>query len=208
MKKSLVFAVMIIITQMFSGISFAKIGDSEHQKSSWYIGFGLGSGRGYIEGDSFQDLFDKIGPDAETSPTIFFNFGVGGILTPQWHLGFDITAIRQQATYELYRQSADASFQINNYLLAATFYPMNEGFFLRGGIGLSAFQFTLTGDVEDEISESYSGTGFLIGTGYDFWLGKTFNLGIHADYSKQSYSDSEAPDDTNFFAIYVSFYWL
>ena len=54
----------------------------------------------------------------------------------------------------------------------------------------------------------FTGYAFLIGAVYDFWLGETFNLGIRAEYSRQTYSDDEAPDDTDFINVYVSFYWF
>ena len=84
---------------------------------------------------------------------------------------------------------------------------MKKGLFLKAGAGISALYYRIDTPIFDQ-TETYSGTGFLLGIGYDFWLGESFNLGIHAEYSKQSYSESDAPDDTEFTSIYLSFYWF
>lgn len=210
MKKFiLIFFMFLSFPAFLNAQSYAD----EHHKSIWYIGFGLGSGQGWIEGDTFSKYFDNegdyIGIKPEKSPMITFNFGIGAILNPNLHIGFDGSAIRQTATYNSAGLKGEYTYQINNYLLAVTYYPDETGLSLKAGIGFADMQWDVTGDLfYSHFTETYTGNAYLIGAGYDFWLGDTFNLGLHVEYSKQNYNNSKAPSDSDFVNIYVSFYWL
>ena len=184
-------------------------------KSSWYIGFGLGSGRGAIEGDSFNKIFDSFADSpyvysCSKSTPVTLNFGVGAIINPKLHVGLDISAIYQTAEYYISGgEKAEIEFLVTNMLGAITYYPNETGFSLKGGLGISNSDFSTSGGPSImNSSEQYSGYAFLIGVGYDFWLGKTFNLGLHVEYSRQNYNDSWAPKNSDFVNVYLSFYWL
>ncbi|MBF0224657.1 MAG: outer membrane beta-barrel protein [Desulfobacterales bacterium] len=200
-KKNLVNFTLLFF--LMSGICFA----GEHQKSSWYIGFGVGTGQLKVEGETMDDHFDgQYGIKVNNPGAI--NFGVGAILTPKLHLGFDLSAIAQTAESEL-NSSDEFTLSIANYLAALTFYPMEEGFFLKAGLGICALHYEIDAKSFANISDDYGGVAFLLGIGYDFWIGKSFNLGLHAEYSRQSYEDdNNAPDDTEFLNFYLSFYWF
>ena len=47
----------------------------------------------------------------------------------------------------------------------------------------------------------------MIGIGYDLRIVKRLHIGIHADYSRQTYNSSDAPDDTDFTNIYIALYF-
>lgn len=193
MRKLITAAIILMI---FSGTAFGQ------EKSNWYIGFGVGTGQLQIEGETMDDAFSDYN-DIDVDPELALHFGVGGILNPKVHLGFDGSFIRQTAD----GPGGDFTLQVNNYLAAVTFYPMEKGLLLKAGLGLATIMYDLDTDTIDE-SDTYGGMGFLLGIGYDFWLGKSFNLGIHAEYSRQSYNDSDAPDDTEFASVYLTFYWF
>ena len=188
----------VIVSLIFCGTAFGE----GKTKSSWYIGFGLGTGQLQIEGDTMDDVFSGYS-DIDIDPEITLNFGIGAIINPKLHIGFDGSAVRQSAD----GPGGDLTVQVNNYLAAVTFYPMVKGLSLKAGFGLATMMYDLDTYTIDE-SDTYTGTAFLVGLGYDFWLGKSFNLGIHADYSIQNYNDSDAPDDTDFLNLYLSFYWF
>ncbi len=195
MKRLLVTVFALAVVLSFGLSAQAQ----NHQKSSWYIGFGIGSGSASYEGDSIDDIY----PNADTSTPLTLNFGVGAILSDNLMLGLDISALRESAS----AGSDEVTYQTNNYLASAMFFPMGEGFSIKGGLGLCAFQssYDISGSTG---SNTYNGYAFLVGAGYDFWLGETFNLGIRAEYSRQTYSDDEGPDDTDFINVFVSFYWF
>jgi hypothetical protein len=201
MKRSVSVMLMVVLVLIcWCGAAVAE----EKKKSSWYIGFGLGTGSLEIEGKTLDDYYEDRS-SIDVGDEITLNFGVGAILNPKLHLGFDVSAIRQEVDSDISSQSE--SWQVNNYFAALSYYPWTKGFFVKVGGGLSALVYEYDSGTYDD-SETYSGTGYLVGLGYDFWLGKSFNLGIHAEYSKQTYSDSDVPGDTDFMSVYLSFYWF
>lgn len=177
-----------------------------HQKSSWYIGFGIGTGNGSYEteGGTSLQLDEFAGTNnVDYAPRVSINFGLGAILSPEMHLGFDVTALR--ATADSSTGSASASVQINNYMAMLTWFPMSEGLFVRAGAGGAVMQAEFDSGTYST-SESYGGYCLLGGVGYAFWIGDTFNLAINFDYSQQNYG--EEIDSSKFWNLYVSFYWF
>jgi hypothetical protein len=200
MKRTVAISLMFLMVMMVvSGETHA----AEKRKSSWYIGFGIGTGELKVEGETIDDTFSDY-PSIDVGQELTLNFGVGKIINPKLHLGFDLSAIRQSAEDDF-----DSTFdlQVNNYFAAISYFPFEKGLSLKAGAGISAFVYDLDTAFYDK-SETFMGTGYLLGVGYDFWLGKSFNLGIHAAYSRQNYNDSDAPDDTEFTNVYLSFYWF
>jgi len=179
MRKIAIYLFSLTLILLFSTFSFAQ----EHQKSSWYIGFGLGTGDGgwEVEGEgiTFNEWFEGL----STTPRVTLNFGIGGIINPKLHLGFDLSAIRQEGDGVIYGYDVEGNIQINNYLVALTYFPNSEGFFLKGGAGISSIIYEISSGLTST-SESYSGTALLGGLGYAFWLGKSFNLCLNAEYSE------------------------
>lgn len=169
------------------------------QRDGWYIGFGVGIPDGSISGQGDSFSFKEINGDRD--PTrLALNFKVGWTVNPRLLLGLDITAARAQASGD---GLVDSAAQITNYNAVATFFPWERGFFVRGGLGLSA----LTLELDDE-SESYGGTNLLGGLGYAFWLGKQFNLTVNLDASKQFYGSSDLdPEGSQFWMLYAGFDW-
>ena len=85
-----------------------------------------------------------------------------------------------------------------------THFPKEEVFFIRGG-GLSNIGYTIKGSGND-IKCTETGYGILGGVGYAFWIGKSFNLTLNLDYSRQFYSGDIA-DSSNFTIAYLGFDW-
>lgn len=179
----------------------------EKQRGSWYIGFGLGGGDGTLKlADGSYSFEEYVGPD----PTqLFLNIKVGATLTPKLLLGFDITAIRSAWEDD---SGASAAAQVTNYDAVATFFPTGRGFFLRGGVGASAFVVDLDLPGYASGSESTTGVNVLGGVGYALWLGKAFNLTLNLDMSAQSYGDQDdlyglLPESSSFWSLYVGCDW-
>lgn len=202
MKKLIVSAFALMLVVAVSGACFAK----EHEKSSWYIGFGLGTGDGGWEIEGEEVTFDDWFEGFDTTPRVTGNLGVGAILNPKLHLGFDLSLISQEGDGKVHGYDVEVDFQITNYLAALTYFPTGEGLFIKAGVGVSTIGYEIGIPVSE--SRSDSGTAMLAGLGYAFWLGKTFNLCLNAEYSHQSYSGEEAPDNSHFWNVYLSFYWF
>ncbi len=201
MKNRTIILILAIVFFAFQGNGLAET----HQRDSWYIGFGLGGAfdASYeIDGqeNTFDDWLEFWGFDKD--PKISLNFKVGKTLSPKNLLGFDITAVSQTGSIP----GGDGHIQISNFFLMFTHFPKEEGFFIRAGGGLS----TLTAELDwgfGDVSDSASGFGLLGGIGYAFWLGKSFNLTLNIDHSRQFYSGGNDPDNSQFTIFYLGFDW-
>ncbi|MCC7201624.1 MAG: hypothetical protein IT393_03020 [Nitrospirae bacterium] len=192
-----IFLVMLII---FPAKGMAKTPET-HKRSNWYIGFGLGAGldaRYTIDGNeiTFDDWFKGV----DTKDTrVALNFKVGATLSPKTLLGFDGIAVGQMGSYA----GSDLQLQINNYFLMLTHFPIEEGLFVRVGGGLSNIMYKVGGS-----TNVVPGYGLLGGVGYAFWIGKSFNLTLTLDHSRQFYYGSVGEPDTSQFTIaYLGFDW-
>jgi len=171
---------------------------SRGRRDSWYIGFGLGTGGGSASGQGSTFSFRELNGDRSTT-NVLLNFKVGATISPRLLLGFDLTAVRSAADQDGY----DTAVQVNNYDAVATFFPMDTGLFVRGGLGLSAIS------VESPVTTvTASGANVLLGVGYAWWLGRTFNLTVNLDFSAQSYgSSNDKPESSRVWALYAGFDW-
>lgn len=199
--KTLLFLVMVIGLALPATTS----AQTRHQRDNWYIGFGLGgspSAQWKVNGQTvgFDDWLEGLDKD----PRVSFNFEVGGTLSPETLLGFDLTAVAQGGA----TSGGEAHVQINNYFLMLTHFPYREGFFFRMGGGYSNLWLTIDTNFGD-FDERLDGVGALAGLGYAFWLGKSFNLTLNLDYSQQWYSNDNPsePDTSQFTILYVGFDW-
>jgi hypothetical protein len=201
MKIGYVLLLSMIIGWLLPAAASAQGG---HQRDSWYIGFGLGGGlsAGWeVDGDTIS--FDEWLDGLEKDPKISLNFKVGGTLSQRTLLGFDVTAVSQTAS----AGGVDVHAQINNYFLMMTHFPHDEGFFIRLGGGFSNVVATINSPSGD-FSSKVNGVGALGGIGYALWLGKSFNLTLNLDHSRQWYPSSPGePDRSQFTILYLGFDW-
>jgi hypothetical protein len=198
-KVAVLFFVLSSSLVVFPASGFAE----NHQREGWYIGAGLGLAPNaqYSVKDGATIQFDDAftGPYDSKSPKLALNFKIGKTLSDKSLLGLDVTAVGQTATYP----GNTAQVQINNYFLMYTYFPEGEGLFFRIGGGLSSLVV-----LSPAATNQYGGVGALVGAGYAFWLGKTFNLTVNADYSAQQYSQSAgSPSTSNYLATYLGFDW-
>ena len=194
-------ALMFVLVLALFGFPLKGFAET-HSRDSWYIGFGLGAGltaKYTIKDGPTRTFDDDFSGATSKSPQTALNFKVGATLSPKSLLGFDVTADGQTAS----SAGVDVQEQINNYFLMYTYFPYEEGLFLRLGGGLSGMV-----SKTPVTTKIYRGFGVLGGIGYAFWLGKSFNLTLNADYSMQSYSGASGePSQSQFAIVYLGFDW-
>ena len=206
MKKILVLLFTVFVIENAS-IGYAK----QHNKDNWYIGFGLGYGDVQVKPDG-SDSFSFSDVDGSTQFSL--QFGIGGMVSEKFHLGFDLSVISYSNTITYTWNTVEQTMQFKNYLLMATFFPNKKGFFLRAGAGLSSWSITienkmLSGSEIFSGSESVSGIGVLGGIGYAFWIGESFNLVLNFDVGLASFSDKDNFEGKlTYYNMYLSFYWF
>jgi len=200
--KNIILVLSVVMLSIPSEIR-AQVGN-EHKRDTWYIGFGIGSGDGgttlqHGEYISLKNNFPGIKTGRVTA-----NFKFGTTVTSKLLAGFDLTAIRAQGK----ENDVECITQITNYNGMVTYFPKELGFFVRGGMGM-AEHYAEIKDQDISRGTMYTGFDVLMGAGYAFWLLKSFNLSLNADYSKQFYGKSEHRSrESNFFNIYLSFDWF
>lgn len=208
MSASVVSLAVLIAVSFFPLAGFAEQAKSggakkvereivdESGRDSWYFGFGLGAGiDAQVKSDAGASTFDDNFTGAkDVSPKVGLNFKIGKTLSPGTLLGLDVTAVVQTAK--------DLQQQISNYFLMLTYFPADEGLFIRLGGGLSSYM-TKYGSAATDVS----GNGFLGGLGYAFGSGKGSTLTLNVDYSMQTYS-SKGMKGSNFVIAYLGVDWF
>jgi hypothetical protein len=180
-----------------------------NQRDRWYIGFGLGYGDGSVSDSSGTWSFDD--PIGGRTAKAMVNFKIGATLSPKLLLGLDWTSGGAALSPKLplgfswVRKAADQIVEnavvMNNFNAVTTYFPIEQGPFIRGGAGLSKLEVLVAG-----VTETYRGVNVLGGAGYAFWIGKAFNLTVNLDASRQFYWDS-GPNSSTFWSMYLGFDW-
>lgn len=167
-------------------------------RDSWYIGFGLGGASGRAT-DTAGSLSLKDWVDGGP-PTTLAQLQAGVTLTPRLLFGAELIWLRIASNSGGVKKAV----QIANYDAMLTWYPLEKGPFVRGGAGLSSFRREWTGYQTGQ----YWGANLTIGGGYAFWLGRSFNLALHLDYSKQWYgANAISLTNSSYTALWLGFDW-
>ncbi len=180
-------------------------------RDTWYIGFGIGSGGGSFTGpDGARHSFAGSMPGGASTAAL--NFKVGATLTPRLLLGFDLTAIETVGRTTtvctgLYCYDTESSVGIVSLAAVATWFPVERGFFLRGGAGLGSYSDDVTVNGVQQTTTA-NGVGLIAGAGYAWWIGRTFNLTLGLDVLGQWYGKSDtAPKRASGAAVLLGFDW-
>ena len=184
----------------FATASAAAEADPSYPGGHWYIGSGIGPGFGAkykVNGQSIT-FSDRLQGATDKSSLLGLNIVNAGIaLSPNLLLGGSVSAVAQFGKIA----GNDVQLQINNYLATLTWFPVEKGFFLRGGAGLSSML------IDTGVSSNTAhGFGILVGAGYALPVARRHNITFTVDYSRQSYSGSSIkPESSQFGAAYLGY---
>jgi len=106
-------------------------------RDRWYIGFGLGGGNGKVANEVETADFTDLHYGGPTN--FFMNFKAGATLNPKLLLGGDISVIGSAAD----KDGISTALSIANIDAVVTYFPAVKGFFLRGGLGVSAISYSV-----------------------------------------------------------------
>ena len=184
----------------FATVSAAAETDPSYPGGHWYVGGGIGAGlsaKYRVNGQSIS-FDDRLQGATDKSPLLGINLVNAGVaLSPTLLLGGSASAVAQFGKIA----GNDTHLQINNYLATLTWFPVEKGFFLRGGAGLSNI-FIDTGTTSDTVH----GFGILVGAGFAIPVATRHNITFTVDYSRQTYSGSSTkPDSSQFGAAYLGY---
>jgi hypothetical protein len=177
-------------------------------RDSWYIGFGIGSGGGAYTVDgtrvNFRRHHDAVTGGLGLDPFhVSFQLEAGATLTPRLLLGGELSALVSQAD----DLGVESTLTVSQLLAVVTYFPMERGLFFRGGAGLA----TIESELDDgffRTTDRATGVGMVGGVGYAWWLGRRFNLTLHADLFAHRYGGSgDRPDHAEGVNAYLGFRW-
>lgn len=93
---------------------------------------------------------------------------LGGTLSPKWQLG--------GSANNWYKSEDNTTLTVTLVSVAAKFYPSERGgFYLMGGVGIASIDAQI-GDDGLNLSGRETGTGILLGLGYDIRIGRNVSL--------------------------------
>jgi len=161
-----------ITAVLLAGVATPLAAQREVRRNGFWIGFGLGGGWNTTQNVNNQALAGGSG-----------YLRLGGTPSERLLLGGEVNV--------WVRSENDVTLSRGNATLTVLFYPSRSGgLFLKGGVGGASVQSSFTsGSVTTTVSDQGLGTTF--GVGYDFRLGRNFNITPNADFLFQSINDVE-----------------
>ena len=150
----------------------ASAGTWEHTREGFLIGFSAGAGGAALE------LAPTTGGTitSEREGGGAGNFRIGYAVTPTVALAIESNAWGKSENVAIFGSEFDYSYRVQVAAFAATWYPGEGGFFLRGGLGVGTGRIEVkdqnaTAEIKD------SGLGVLAAVGYEWRLTQKFALG-------------------------------
>jgi hypothetical protein len=166
-------ALVIAVVASLLGQASTSWASKPHQRSGFFIGFGLGIG------SAGWDWTNKNFGDEQEGSGVG-NFRIGGSIRENLVLGLESSSWVKH--YKVEGSTIEARQSFSTATFAATLFPGNMGLFIRGGVGFS------TADVEIDLgsgfagSKSESGVAVLVAGGYEFRLTDKFALGPQTEF--------------------------
>ncbi len=187
MKTIHTLAVAALATSLFAGTAFAGSHPQDH--NGFFIGFNLGAGTAQIKNDGESSDREWGGAG---------NFRLGGAIKNNLLLGGEFTGWT--------RDQDGSTVSLSSVLFAVTYYPTNEGFYLRGGMGFGSSHFSI--DLGDDVTQSKDESGFALAlaTGYEWRLTKKFALGPQVEFNWMDIG-GDLVETANFFDATLGFNW-
>ena len=202
MKKKLIIS---FITLMLTWIPLLGLAGSpnhdpqdEISQMSWYIGFGFGY-PGYVDRvkNNVRMKYDDV-----THYTAMFR--VGARINPQLLIGMESIGYNLHLYDEKTFSFTGDRVRFENYFATATFFPYEDGIFVKAGGGVSRMNI-----IRQRGEEDYFGAGFVVGGGYAIKSGKYFHVTVNADFSRQYFLATAGKlSESNLAHVYLGFEWF
>lgn len=170
--KLVVAGVMAIATCVGASTASAL---EPHDRNGFFIGFGLGVGNA-----SWDWSFESPDSPSEGSGTI--DLRIGGAIRNDLMLGFESSSWVKDYDLEAGGSKVgDAKVTFSTALFAATWFPGNRGFYVRGGLGVGTARGEVGVDLGGlavlNVESDDSGFAALAAMGYEWRLSRKFAIG-------------------------------
>ena len=180
-------AAVLMVLCASTGLALAG---QPHERNGLFLGFNLGAGTADISADSGEDTDREWGGAG--------NFRIGGALNNNLLLGGEFTAWG--------KEEDGSTLALSTVLFAVTYYPGDQGLFLRGGVGFGTSSFEV--EVEDgfKLSKDESGFAMAAAAGYEWRLTRKFALGPQVEFVYLNIG-GDFIDTANYFDATLGFNW-
>ena len=189
MRRSTTTILLLALIALVTLAGSSRAATHEHVREGFLLGFNLGGGsaQGQVEGDGFEvSTDDRVGG-------VGVGLRLGYAVRPDLVLGVESGGWGRQEDVILFGSEVTTTTTVVVSALAATWYPGEGGFFLRGGIGVGTYTETAElGNLEAEVSDS--GLGLLLALGYEWRLGTRFALGPQLDFGYVNLGEVDVVD--------------
>jgi hypothetical protein len=152
-------------------LSSSASAGNPHNRTGFYIGFGVGlGGANWTEGSALDGSSEDSGGGA-------INFRLGGAIRP------DVTIGLETSTWAKSEDGATLGFQA--VTAAVTYFPGNVGAYLRGGVGFGSSNFEIDTQVFGtpvNVGNTDTGWALLAAGGYEWRLSSKFALGPEIEF--------------------------
>jgi len=184
-----IFAVLLALALILPSKSNAT---EPHDRPGWLIGFSVGGGPGTAGGN--------------TDEGAGLAFRAGRMIGTHFMLHMELPSwVRRNKRNETFN-----SLSIVQMAIAGTFYPgkpddASGGIYIRGGFGFGSLQVHMRSSFGSTFTGGESGSGILLGGGYEFRLKRRFALGTGIQFNKL-YLDN-ITSSLQFTTIHIDLNW-
>ena len=187
MRAIQMLVVATLATSLYAGNAVA--GAYPHDHHGFFIGFNLGAGTAQIKNDGESSDHEWGGAG---------NFRLGGAVKNNLLLGAEFTGWT--------KDDNGNTVSLSSILFAVTYYPTDQGFYLRGGAGFGGSHFSTDLPNGSTLSKDESGFAMALATGYEWRLTKKFALGPQVEFNWLDIG-GDLVDTANFFDATLGFNW-
>jgi len=145
--------------------------DHEHTRSGFFVGFGLGSG------NAAWDWTDSATGGNPSENSGILNFRIGAAVRDNLILGLEGTSWAKRWEVQSSSGTGLGEFTVTFVLttFGVTFFPGNNGFYVKGGVGVAAAVSEIKSD-GNTTNTTDRGYGLLGALGYEWRLTQKFAL--------------------------------
>ncbi len=180
-------ALAIVVLTALAGLAVTTPARAEpHVRDGLCLGVGFGSGSATINWKGSNSQSEWSGTVAARAGWAVSQPVMLGLEFRGWSKDYDIATLQGDVPVK---------FRLSGTTAAVTYFPGNEGFLLKGGLGvaIASVEVTPPAGVDYPVSGTSTKTGFaaLVAMGYEFRVSRTFALGAELDTQYLKLDSSE-----------------
>jgi len=190
--RNILVAVLLFATLASDSLAIEQF---PQKREGFFIGAGLGWGNADANVTVVGDLQRKNGSTG--------NFRLGWAIRDNWVAGYEFSGF---AAFFSQNSANDLRWVLTLSSLAVTWWPGNEGWYVRGGIGIATARVEVV--TTGVVSQDQPGVGVMAAAGYEWRVMENLAIGPQAEYVYMDINGS-LTENANFVSLsfQVTGYW-